>query len=105
MSAPSPSSRYRRLAAYPAPDAAGATHPTLPARPLPPPAPGTPYLHTVVAGETLEALAHRYLSASELWWQIADANPLVFPTDLRAGTVLAIPTGQPSGLITRSRSF
>jgi hypothetical protein len=99
-----PSSRYRGQVAYPAPDAAGVAHPTLPARPLPPPAPGTPYLHTLIAGETLESLAQRFLSSSELWWQIADANPPVFPTDVRPGTVLAIPTGQAPGLVVRTRS-
>jgi nucleoid-associated protein YgaU len=101
----SPSSRYRGQVAFPAPGADGVARPTLPARPLPQPADTTPYLHTLVAGETLELLAHRFLGAGELWWQIADANPLVFPTDLRPGTVLAIPTGQAPGLVVRTRSF
>jgi nucleoid-associated protein YgaU len=102
---PSPSSRYRGETPYVATGPDGAARATLPARPLPPPPDGTPYLHTVIAGETVELLAYRFLGASELWWQIADANPLVFPTDLRPGTVLAVPTGQPAGLVTRTRSF
>ena len=77
----------------------------MPARPLPPPPSGTPYLHTVIAGETIESLAQRFLGASELWWRIADANPAMFPADVPPGSVLAIPTGPAPGLVVRTRSF
>jgi nucleoid-associated protein YgaU len=99
-------SRYRGLTAYPAPAPDGTSRPTLPLRPPPPPAPAqTPYLHTLVAGETLESLAARYLGSSELWWQIADVNPVAFPADIAPGSVVAIPTGAAPGLVVRTRSF
>lgn len=98
-------SRYRGLTAYVALAPDGTAHPTLPARPLPAPGPQTPYLHTLVAGEGIEYLADRYLGSSELWWQIADANPLVHPLDLQPGTVIAIPTGPQPGLVVRTRTF
>lgn len=101
----SPGSRYRGQAAYPAAGRDGMVRATVPARPLPPPPLGTPYLHTVIAGDTIESLAQRFLGASELWWRIADANPAMFPADLQPGSVLAIPTGPAPGLVVRTRSF
>ena len=99
-------SRYRSLQAQPAPDAAGVPRPAIPARlPPGPSSDSTPYLHTVVAGETIETLAYRYLGSSEAWWEIADANPGVFPTELQPGTVVVIPTGANPGLVVRTRSF
>ncbi len=99
----SPGSRYRGLAAYAAPGPDGTARPVLPARPVPQPGTQTPFLHTLVAGDTLESLAYRYLGSSELWWQIADANPLVFPPEVAPGTIVAIPTGQAAGLVVRTR--
>jgi nucleoid-associated protein YgaU len=101
----SPGSRYRGQTPYSAVGRDGLVRATLSARPLPPPADGTPYLHTVIAGDTIESLAQRFLGASELWWRIADANPVMFPADLEPGSVLAIPTGPAPGLVVRTRSF
>ena len=98
-------SRYRGLALYEATGADGTVHATVPARLHPPATVGTPYFHTVVAGETIESLAYRYLGSSEAWWQLADANPAVFPTELAPGASLVIPTGAEPGLLTRTRSF
>lgn len=98
-------SRYRGLTPYEAAAPDGSVRPTVPARFRPPVPAGTPYFHTVVAGETIESLAHRYLGSSEAWWQIADANPAVFPTELRPGGTLVIPTGAEPGLVTRTRAF
>jgi nucleoid-associated protein YgaU len=101
-----PTSRYRLLPVGLEPDAAGAWHPALPARPVPTADPtATPYFHTVVAGETIELLAFRYLGSSAAWWMIADANPAAFPLDLVPGTVLAIPTDVSPGRVERTRSF
>jgi nucleoid-associated protein YgaU len=99
-------SRYRGVTPIEAPDASGTPRASLPAR-LPPStqAAGTPYFHTVVAGETLELLAHRYLGSSQAWWQLADANPGVFPVDLRPGTSLVIPTQIDPTRVVRTRSF
>jgi nucleoid-associated protein YgaU len=87
-------------------DAAGVWHPAIPARPVPPPDPeATPYFHTVVAGETIESLAFRYLGSSDAWWLIADANPTVFPGVLEPGTQVIVPTEATPGRVERTRSF
>ncbi|MGH9277036.1 MAG: tail protein X [Acidimicrobiales bacterium] len=99
-------SRYHGSTVYDAPGADGSAHATVPARFVPTPPPGTPWFHTVVAGETIESLAFRYLGASEAWWRIADANPgLAFPAILTPGSALMIPTGVDPGLVVRTRSF
>jgi nucleoid-associated protein YgaU len=99
-------SRYRLLPVALEPDAAGVAHPAIPARRLPPEdTTATTYFHTVVAGETIEALAFRYFGSSAAWWLIADANPAAFPLDLAPGTVLAIPADASPGRVERTRSF
>jgi hypothetical protein len=102
-----PTSRYCLLPVRYEPDAAGVSHPAIPARPVPPPADptATAYFHTVVAGETIELLAFRYLGSSSAWWLIADANPTAFPLDLAPGAVVAIPTDASPGRVQRTRSF
>jgi len=47
--------------------------------------------HTVVGGETLDALAKLYYGREDLWWWIADMNPQRFALDIRPGDVLVIP--------------
>lgn len=100
-----PGSRHAPLGAVDAVDADGIARPTVPVRPTPPPPSGEPWFHTVVAGETLEQLAHRYLGSSAAWWVMADANPTVFPLDLPPGTRLRVPrSGRPTAA-TRTRRF
>jgi len=48
-------------------------------------------IHTVVGRETLDQLAAYYYGREDLWWRIADANPLRFPLDWKAGDTLVIP--------------
>lgn len=48
-------------------------------------------VHVVVGGETLDLLALRYYGNEELWWRIADANPLRTLFDLAPGDELVIP--------------
>ena len=48
-------------------------------------------LHTLVGEETLDYLAARYYGREDLWWRIADANPLRFPLEWKAGETLIIP--------------
>lgn len=48
-------------------------------------------IHTVVGDETLDQLAAYYYGREDLWWRIADANPLRFPLDWKAGDTLIIP--------------
>ncbi len=57
-------------------------------------------LHTVVEGERLDLLAHRYLGDPEQFWRICDANGAIDPEDLEAiGRQLRItrPEGFPGG--------
>jgi len=55
--------------------------------------------HVVTLGDALDALAYRYYGREDLWWRIADANALSFPTDLTPGATLTIP---PLSVATRS---
>jgi nucleoid-associated protein YgaU len=98
-------SRYRALTPYLAPGRNGALQPILPARLSTTTSTGTPLIHQVKAGETLESLAFHYLGAAASWWQIADANAVMFPTALQPGSTLLIPTGGTQGEIVRTRTF
>jgi len=54
----------------------------------------TPTLHTVhhlMPGETLDRLAARYYRDPTRWRLIAEANQVIDPLDVRAGTPLVIP--------------
>lgn len=48
--------------------------------------------HVVVAGDTLWAIAERYLGDGSLWPAIAMANGIADPRTLRVGQVLSVPT-------------
>lgn len=48
--------------------------------------------HTVVDGDRLDLLAHRYLGRADLWWIICDYNDIFFPMKLEPGSVLRIPS-------------
>lgn len=63
------------------------------------------FRHAITGVETIESLAQRFYGASDEWWRIAEANPLVFPLDLRAGFGLAIPGIDDVGRIDRTRRF
>ncbi|MFF0445271.1 tail protein X [Streptomyces sp. NPDC004609] len=56
-------------------------------------------------GEGLDLLARRFYGTESLWWRILDANPIVFPLDLRAGDVLNMPNPAPATRTTRARDF
>ena len=57
------------------------------------PTTGEPELHTVVAGDTLIALAGRYYGDESLWPSILEANAdrVGDPNNLQIGTTLVIP--------------
>src|SRR6266481_723907 len=96
-------SRYNEVPVYDAVDAQGVVHPTVAVRPSTPPDPDTTlYQHTLVGMETLEYLAWRFYGSSAAWWQIAEANPLVFPLDLSSGTMVAVPSPTDVGRIERT---
>ena len=61
--------------------------------------------HVVVEGDSFETLAHQYLGNSELWWRIADVNPLIFPTALEAGVTVMVPIGGARPGPSRTRSW
>ncbi len=50
--------------------------------------------HTVVAGDRLDVLAHRYLGDARLWWVICDCNggPSPLSMHLLIGITLRIPS-------------
>jgi nucleoid-associated protein YgaU len=99
-------SRYYLSDVYDADDAQGVSHATIAIRPPTPPDPSTVlYSHMVTGSETIEYLAWRYYGDSSLWWQIAEANDLIFPTDIKAGMALSIPSASNLGTVVRNRSF
>jgi hypothetical protein len=61
--------------------------------------------HVVTGVEDIEYLAWRYYGASDAWWRIAEANPMIFPFDLRPGTAIVIPASDDLGRIQRRRNF
>ena len=48
--------------------------------------------HTVIDGDRIDLLAHRYLGNAKLWWIICDYNDLFFPLEITLGQVLRIPS-------------
>ena len=49
------------------------------------------FVHTLVGGEELDALAHRYYGDETLWYLIADVNDIFFMFDAQPGDELIIP--------------
>lgn len=48
--------------------------------------------HTVVEGDRIDLIAHRYLGRADLWWVICDYNDILFPLELEVGMGLRIPS-------------
>jgi nucleoid-associated protein YgaU len=85
-----PESRYANVPSYQVRMDDGRTVTALGIRFLPP----TPanYVHTFVAGDRLDLLAHTFYHDARKFWQIADANPEMDPVDLAVpGRQLLIP--------------
>jgi hypothetical protein len=61
--------------------------------------------HVVVQGEQVDLLARLYFGSERLWWRILDANPVLYPLDLRPGDVLEVPEPGPATRVTRARRF
>jgi len=96
------SSRYYGVPAAVHVTTDGRRIPYLRCRLLPPPGSFVPIAeHEVSVGERADLLAHRYFGDAETWWRIADANPVLNPTDLTStpGRRLRItlPQGMPNG--------
>jgi hypothetical protein len=66
--------------------------------------PGTA-THRVTQGETADLIAARQLGDQQLWWRVLDVNPLRYPLDLDAGTVLRLPEPGEATRANRARSF
>ncbi len=61
-----------------------------------PPEPAAQVIHTVARGDTLSAIAQRYLGDSNKWRVIAEANGITDPRTLKVGQPLVIPGASPS---------
>jgi len=48
--------------------------------------------HTVVEGDRIDLIAHRYLGRADLSWVVCDYNDVFFPLELLIGQVLRIPS-------------
>src|SRR5690348_14060473 len=70
---------------------------------LPAPAESVPV--RVQQGDEPDLLAWRYYGDERLWWRILDANPVLYPLDIRPGDVLNLPAPGPATQITRARTF
>jgi hypothetical protein len=97
-----PRSRYYGLPVIEAPDARGVRRPTLAMRLLPP-ARGPFFQHPVTGLQSLEYLAWKSTGQSDLWWRIADANPVRFPLDYRPGEPVQISADPQVGVLQRQR--
>jgi LysM repeat protein len=64
--------------------------------PVDAPAPSTQVIHTVAKGDTLAALAQRYLGDASKWRVIAEANGIADARSLKIGQPLVIPGAAPS---------
>lgn len=95
------SSRYRGLPSRTVQTEDGPT--TAIARRPQPAQPATALTHVLTGVETVEYLAWRFHGRSQMWWHIADANPLSFPLDWRAGQAVAMPATSGLGRVTRTR--
>ncbi len=48
--------------------------------------------HTVMTGDRIDVLAHRYFGDANLWWVICDCNSIAFSLEIPTGTILRIPS-------------
>lgn len=84
-------SRYATACIESVPDDQGVYHATLYSSCTPPPAVGFS-VYQVHFGDRLDSIAALTLGDSELWWQVADANPeLIYPDQLTVGMFIRIP--------------
>jgi hypothetical protein len=100
------SSRYHELPVYEVDDPERGRTATVAIRPSTPPPAGTAtYRHVVTGTDTIEYLAWRFFGSSDAWWKLAEANPGLFPLDLRPGMSIVIPGMDEVGRVVRTRRF
>jgi len=63
----------------------------------------TPY--SVRRGDAVDFLARKFYGDEHLWWRILDANPNVYPLDIKSGDALQIPSAGGATTVTRARGF
>ena len=56
------------------------------------------YTHTLVAGERLDQLAHKYYNDASYWWVIAAASRIGWSMQVPPGTLIIIPKNLTSAL-------
>ena len=62
--------------------------------------------HMVKQSESVDSLARRFYGSERLWWRLLDANPVLYPLDLKAGDVLDVPAPSTAATrVTRARKF
>jgi nucleoid-associated protein YgaU len=61
--------------------------------------------HLTKQSESIDLLARRFYGSERLWWRILDANPVLYPLDIRPGDVLNVPASGPATRVTRARKF
>ena len=85
-------SRYRRKDGYTSRDPTRAAAPIERVRPHERDPAEATRLHTVIAGERIDHIAHRYYGDPLKFWLICDANDALFPEELMVpGRILKIP--------------
>ncbi|HEX8073051.1 MAG TPA: hypothetical protein VF546_24100 [Pyrinomonadaceae bacterium] len=100
-----PDSRFAKLPVLRvrAPD--GTVRAVVALRLVPDTPPGARARHRVGAGEELDQLARRFYGNERLWWRILDANPVVYPLDIKPGDELTLPPAGAATRTTRARKF
>lgn len=99
-------SRYRGLSVYQVRSDHDAGRSAIAIRANSPPAAGTAlFQHRITGVENVEYMAWRLLGSSQAWWRLADANPLIFPLDLKPGDSLTVLKPLDGGRVERDRVF
>lgn len=98
-------SRYWASGTVTAEDGEDGARVSLPIRRTPAPRRVHTVNHLATGSESIEYLAWRFYRRSQIWWRIADANPLAFPLDLKPGNRVAIPSAETAGEVIRRRRF
>jgi hypothetical protein len=97
-------SRYYTAKKATALDAHGNEQPSVAIRLTPSPGPGPFFRHPISAHQSLEYLAWKHYKNSEMWWRIADTNPVRFPLDYDTGERVNISADDTTPIV-RDRRF
>lgn len=100
-----PDSPYAKLPVLrvQAPD--GGARDVIALRTLPPESDTVAARHRVIEGEHVDAIARKAFGSERLYFRVLDANPVIYPLDIRPGDVLDLPAPGPATRVTRARRF